>query len=343
MGFSTILLKGGRIILNFCLKNGAGLSFPIDLLSRITDIQSTKPSIQLRLTRVGVKNLKLDLHITGDGGSLSLIPTIDLYVDLPSHKRGVHLSRDPESIHEILQEQGTFKASRIEDFCETIARRLLDKHNYSNRAEVRLRSNYVVTRKPPTGKPTHEPCKIFAAATATRKDDSVTVDRMVGVNVTGFTACPCTQNLMKALTEEKLLQLGYREEDVKKIVENVPLATHTQRAAGTIVMQVPENLSVNIEDLLSIVEESMSGQTYAVLKRPAEASVIVEAHGKPRFTEDVVREMLKALVKKYVDFPGETRVLVQVYSQESVHKHDIIAERVATLGEIRREIDADRD
>ncbi len=164
------------------------------------------------------------------------------------------------------------------------------------------------------------------------------MNKMIGVSAVGFTACPCTQNLMKALTEEKLAKLGFGKEDVEKITETVPLATHTQRTRGTILMQVPENFSINIEDLLSIVENSTSGQTYAVLKRPAEASVIVEAHGKTRFTEDVVREIIRALVKKYGDFPDETRVFAQAYSQESVHKHDIVAERMATLGEIRREI-----
>jgi len=318
------------------------VSFPTDLLSRITDIQSTKPSVQLRLTRVGVKNLKLSLHIIGEGGSLSLVPTIDLFVDLPSDKRGVHLSRDPESLHEILQEENTFKANCIEDFCETIARRLLDKHQYVNRVEVRLQSNYVVIRKPPgIGNPTQEPCKIFATAIVTKKNGDIIVNRMVGVSVVGFTTCPCTQGLLKALTEEKLIQLGYGEKDVKKIMENVPLATHTQRTRGTILMQVPEKFSINIEDLVGIVENSMSGQTYAVLKRPAEASVIVEAHDKARFAEDVVREILGALVRKYANFPNETRVFAQAYSQESVHKHDIVAERMAILGEIRREINAE--
>jgi GTP cyclohydrolase-4 len=325
----------------FLLKNGEHLSFPVELLSHITDIQSAKPNVQIKLTRVGVKNLKLNLHIIGEKGSLSLVPTIDLFVDLPSDKRGVHLSRDPESIHEIIQEQKVFRADRIEGFCETIARRLLEKHSYSNRAEVRLRSDYVVTRNPPTGNPTQESCKIFARATATKKDENVTVERIVGVSMVGFTACPCTQNMLQALTEKKLLKLGYTKEEVERIVKNVPLATHTQRTTGTILMQVPNNLSVDIEDLLNIVESSMSGRTFAVLKRPSEASVIVEAHEKPRFTEDVVREMLKAIVKKYENFPDGTRIFVQAYSQESVHKHDIVAEKVATLGEIRGEINSD--
>lgn len=315
------------------------MSFPIDLLNRITDLQTTRPNFQLRLTRVGVKNLKLSLRIIGEGGSLSLVPTIDLFVDLPSDKRGVHLSRDPELLHEILEEQDSFKANSIEEFCEMIARRLLDKHKYANRAEVSLKSDYVVIRKPPSiGNPTQEPCKIFATVTATKKDGDITVNRMVGVSVVGFTTCPCTQGLMKALTEEKLVRLGYGKKDIEKITENVPLATHSQRATGRILIEVPEKFSINIEDLVSIVEGSMSGQTYAVLKRPAEASVVIESHGKARFTEDVVREIIGALVRKYANFPDETRVFAQVYSQESVHKHDIIAERMATLEEIRREI-----
>lgn len=315
------------------------MSFPIDLLSRITDLQTTRPNVQLRLTRVGVKNLKLSLRMIGEGGSLSLVPTVDLFVDLPSDKRGVHLSRDPELLHEVIQEQDTFKATTIEEFCETIARRLLDKHKYANRAEVRLKSDYIVIRKPPSiGKRTQEPCKIFATVVATKKDGAITVNKMVGVSVVGFTTCPCTQGLMKALTEEKLGQIGYGKKDIKKITENVPLATHTQRSQGIILVQVPEKFSINIEDLVRIVENSMSGQTYAVLKRPAEASVVVESHGKARFTEDVVREILGAIVRKYANFPDETRVFAQVYSQESVHKHDVVAERMATLGEIRREM-----
>lgn len=318
------------------------MSFPIDLLSRIIDLQSTRPNVQIRLTRVGVKNLKLSLHITGQDGSLSLVPRIDLFVDLPSDKRGVHLSRDPELLHEILQKQDTLKANRIEDFCETIARQLLEKHEYANRTEVRLRSDYVIIRKPPTiGEPGQEPCKIFATATATKKNGDVAVDRMVGVSVVGFTACPCTQRLLRALTEEKLAQLGYGKNDVKKIMETMPLATHTQRTRGTILLQVPKSFSVNLEDLIEIVEGSMSGQTYAILKRPAEASVIVNAHAKPRFSEDVVREILGAIIKKYENFPDENRVFAQAFSEESVHKHDIISERMATLGELRSEISSE--
>lgn len=283
------------------------------------------------------------MRISGDGGSLSLFPVIDLFVDLPSDRRGIHLSRDPESLYEVLREQVPSKVSRIEDFCEIIARRLLEKHIYANRAEVRLRSDYVVTRQSPgMGLLSQEPCKIFALVTATRRDDNVAVDRMVGVRVTGFTACPCTQELLKSITEERLRKLGWQKGDVKKIMDTVPFATHTQRTDGTILMQVPRLYSVNLEDLIDIAEDSMSGRTYTLLKRPAEASLVEAAHKKARFTEDVVRGVLWALAEKYQNFPDEARVFAQAYSSESVHKQDIVAERVATLGEIRSEINENK-
>ena len=314
------------------------MSYPIELLDRITDIQIIKPITQVKLTRVGVKNLKLNLQITSRKGKLSLIPMIDLFVDLPSDKRGVHLSRDPELMHEILLEEVDTKTNRVEDFCENIAYRLLDKHTYSNRAEVRLRSDYITIKKSPQGRTSQEPCKILATVTAVRKDSNIVVNRTVGVSVVGFTACPCTQNLLQALAEDRLRKLEYGETDIKKIVKNMPLATHTQRTTGTIIMQVPKGLSLNIEDLVEIIENSMSGQTHAVLKRPSEASVVIAAHEKTRFTEDVVREILNKLAKKYSNFPRDTRIIVQAHSLESVHKHDIIAERISTLEEILNEI-----
>lgn len=317
------------------------MSFPIDLLSRITDIQATPPNVQLKLTRVGVKNLKFKLQVLGEKGSLSLFPSIDLFVDLPSDKRGVHLSRDPESLYEVLQEYGTLKTHRVEEFCEMIAQKLLKKHQYAKRAEVRLKSDYVVIRQPPSiGNPNQEPCKIFALATATKNDGGITVQKMIGASVVGFTACPCTQGLLKALSQEKLKEIGYEEQESKRIVDQVPLATHTQRTKGTLLMQIPTGFSASLEDLSEIAERAMSGQTYGVLKRPAEASVIIQAIARARFTEDVVREMLWSLAKKYENFPDQLRVFAQAYSEESVHKHDIIAERMATLGEIRAEIGA---
>lgn len=313
--------------------------FPSDLLSRMADLQSSQPKIRLRLTRVGIKKLKFGIRVSGKSGYLSLFPTVDLFVDLPSDEKGVHLSRNVESLNEILQGQLKSGIHHVENFCEVIARRLLEKHERASTAEVHLRSDYVVSRKPPAGKSvSDEPCEILAMATAARKGGHIDTDRVVGVKVIGITTCPCAQGLLKSLVEERLRKSGYLKNDIEKIISNIPLATHSQRAFGTALIQVPVSYSVDVEDLIDIVEESMSGRTYALLKRPPEALVIEMAHKNAKFTEDVVREILWRLAKKYRNFQDGTRIFANVYSEESVHKHDIVAERVATLGEIRSEM-----
>ena len=73
-------------------------------------------------------------------GAIPLLPTIELYVDLPSSRRGVHLSRDPESLYEVLNEYTDSEVYLLEDFCEALVRGLLSKHEYASRAEVNLQS-----------------------------------------------------------------------------------------------------------------------------------------------------------------------------------------------------------
>jgi len=316
------------------------MSFPPYLLSRMVDLQASLPKVQLKLTRVGVKNLTTELRVAGKGGAISLFPTIEAYVDLPSTKRGVHLSRDPETLYEVLEKSSGIKVQSVEDFCETLARNLLVKHEYATRAEVNLNSTYTVPRQAPGQKVvTKEPIEILATATALRKKSGgISVSRAVGVKVVGFTACPCTQELLKTLSRDRLEKMGYKEPDISKILDALPGTTHTQRTTGFALLTIPEGCHVDIEDLAGVVEESMSGQTYAILKRPAEASIIERAHRRAMFTEDVVRELLSALSNRYKDLPDSVGVFVQMHSNESVHKHDVIAERTTTLGEIREEM-----
>jgi len=316
------------------------LAFPPHLLSQMIDLQESIPKIQFRLTRVGVKNLNTQLKVQGKHGSIDLYPTVEIYVDLPSTRRGVHLSRDPESLHDVVEEGMKHKVYRIEDFCETLARNLLKKHDYATRAEVHLESRYMISRQAPGQTLTvKEPCELLASAFAVRDGEQVTVTRAVGVRVVGFTACPCTQELLRTLSQDRLRKLEYSEAEIKKVLENTVCATHTQRTTGSILITCPSRDHIDVEDLATILESSMSGQTYTILKRPAEASVVESAHQKTMFTEDVVREALLALAKRYANLPDNVSISIQMHSNESVHRHDVIAERTTTLGEIRREME----
>lgn len=314
------------------------MTFPPHLLKQMMDLQESLPKQQLKLTRVGVKNLRTELKVQGKGGAITLFPTIEMYVDLPSTRRGVHLSRDPESLHEVVEETKT-KFYGIEDFCESLAISLLKKHSYATQAEVHLESDYMIPRSAPgQALVMKEPCELLATANATREGSNISIKRAVGVRVVGFTACPCTQELLRTLTRDRLGKLGYEGGKIEEILENSVCATHTQRTTGSILIACPPGKRVDVEDLATILESSMSGQTYTILKRPAEASVVEAAHRRTMFTEDVVREVLLAVCKKYEDFPDDVGVFVQMISNESVHRHDVIAERITTLGEMKLEM-----
>ena len=80
---------------------------------------------------------------------------------------------------------------------------------------------------------------------------------------------------------------------------------------------------------------AFSSPTYEILKRLDEGKIVYNAHNNPKFVEDVVRDMLSAVLNKYKDLPNDVIVIARSESEESIHKHNAFAERVTTLGELR--------
>ena len=162
--------------------------------------------------------------------------------------------------------------------------------------------------------------------------------RAVGVSAQGMNACPCAQELIRAQATDALADDGFDEEEIERIVQLVPVATHNQRARATLLVGVPDERDVPAEALLEIAEDSMSSEIYEVLKRPDEQYVVDRAHRRPRFVEDRVREMVRTVAERFPDLPDDTFVRAHQENFETIHTHDVEAERSGTLGEIRREL-----
>jgi GTP cyclohydrolase I/GTP cyclohydrolase-4 len=160
--------------------------------------------------------------------------------------------------------------------------------------------------------------------------------RLVGVEATGWNACPCAQGLVRDLAAERLDDAGFEEADVARILELVPLATHNQRGRGTLYLGT--NLRLDAEDLVELVEASMSSPVYELLKRPDELFVVEHAHLSPRFVEDSVRLMVKGALDAYDGLDDEDFVLARQLNFETIHNHDVLAERFGTVGELRGEL-----
>jgi GTP cyclohydrolase IV len=134
-----------------------------------------------------------------------------------------------------------------------------------------------------------------------------------------------------------LLDAGFDDEDIDRILELVPVATHNQRGRGT--LYVGTHSHVNAEGLVAIVEGSMSSPIYELLKRPDELFVVEHAHLQPRFVEDSVRIALKSTLERYATLGDDDFLLARQVNFETIHNHEVLAERFGTVGELRAELD----
>ncbi|MFQ6012623.1 MAG: GTP cyclohydrolase MptA [Thermoplasmata archaeon] len=289
------------------------------------DVQSRPAELRFKLTRVGVTGVKKPVRIRRPGRSATLTANFDVFVDLPATMKGSHLSRNLEVVSEIVEESVREPVPSLEDVCADIAQRLLERHEYATYGEVSAEADYFLRRKTPLGQPTTERYGLVARARATRSS-TLTLQKSVGVEVMGMTACPCAMETIRYR----------RSQEGKEPEDGTPIITHNQRTVARLLIEVPEGGDVEANDLIDMVEESLSSPSYEILKRGDEAEVVERAHREPRFVEDVVREILARLLKRYPDFPDPLQVWVRSESEESIHKHNAVAERVTTLGELRR-------
>jgi len=199
---------------------------------------------------------------------------------------------------------------------------------------VRIVARYPLERETPvTHLRTQELVSLIGLAAASEERTR----RLVGVEANGINACPCAQGLVRERAAERLGEAGFAELDVERILELVPLATHNQRGRGTLF--VGTESPVNAEDLVRIVEGSMSSPVYELLKRPDELFVVEHAHLQPRFVEDSVRVALRDTLESYPGLDDGDFVLSRQVNLETIHTHDVVAERYGTVGELRGELD----
>jgi GTP cyclohydrolase IV len=297
------------------------------------DLQASLPEVQLGLSRAGVTGVRKAVRLRW-GPTEKLIPaTIDCTVDLDPAQKGVHMSRFPELFEEAIDEVVIGEAFLIEVLAEHIARHIVGRQR-AFRAEVRIAARYPIERTTPvTGLPTQEMVSLLGIAAASERG----VRRVVGVEAAGINACPCAQGLVRGSASERLLEAGFGEGDVERILELVPLATHNQRGRGT--LYVGSDEQVNAEQLVDIVEASMSAPVFELLKRPDELFVVEHAHLQPRFVEDSVRLALKGVLDAYPKLADDDFLYSRQVNLETIHTHDVLAERYGTAGELRRELE----
>ena len=306
----------------------------------LPDTQDDTPSIPIKLTRVGVTGVKKLLQLERTNKRpIILLPTFDAFVDLPNDQKGVHMSRNPEAISEVLETVAKDSTVDIESLCAKIVDKMMTKHEYAKRVEISMTTDFMFMKESPVTKnKTQEMAKLIAKAIGLRDENgNVEIRKSIGAEVIGMTVCPCAQESVRESDKIKLLEF-LDEETTQKVLDTVTFASHNQRGVGTLLIEVPQDKIVKAEDLIDIIESSMSSPVCELLKRPDENATVMSAHRKPVFVEDCVRNMMEKMAKKYADFTDDTLITSRQENQESIHRHNAYAEKVTTLGELKEEL-----
>jgi GTP cyclohydrolase I/GTP cyclohydrolase-4 len=305
------------------------------------DVQARTPSVQLSLSEVGVTGVEKVIRLNQSGTEQLFSARFECVVELGPNQKGAHMSRFEEVVNEAIGEvvlgEAGFKA---EVLAERIAL-LVRERQGARRAEVTVTARFPEHKPAPiSGIQTQELYTLYGVAVASEAGTR----RLTGVTAQGMTACPCAQEIITAGARERLEEDGFSEDEIMRIFEAVPVATHNQRGLGTLFIGFPEGSDFEIDApaLVEIVESSMSSEIYELMKRSDEAHVVEKAHRKPRFVEDCVREMIKGVVDRFPELADSVFVSARQENLETIHQHNVVAERFGVLGEIRAELDSGR-
>jgi GTP cyclohydrolase I/GTP cyclohydrolase-4 len=302
------------------------------------DVQSGRPTTEVSLTRVGVRGVEKVIRVNGDAAGSYFFAQLDCFVDLNPQQAGVHMSRFEEIVNEAIDDVVLGETLRAEELAAHIASRVRERQA-GLRAEVTIAARYPETvSTPASGLPTQEIYTLHGTAVVSERGTRT----LTGVEAQGMTACPCAQELVTGRSRERLAADGFTDDEIERIFEAVPVATHNQRGIGSLHLGRPEgvDLDVDARDLLHIVESSMSSEIYELMKRSDEAEVVEKAHRNPRFVEDVVREMIRRVAGVYPQLRHGGFVLARQENLETIHRHSVFAERSGLLGEIVTELDS---
>lgn len=217
------------------------------------DVQSSRDSRHVAIDKVGVKGITYPLTLLNpEGGEVPTVASINMYVSLPHHQKGTHMSRFLEILNQISL---PLKPGKIKEVAHTIKERL-----EAEQAHIELTFPYFVNKKAPvTGVRGLMDYKVGFHVVSNSHDDFI-----MTVAAPATSLCPCSKEISE-------------------------YGAHNQRCEITAQIRFDGNMW--IEDLIHHLEAAASCEVYAALKRPDEKFVTEAAYDNPKFVEDIVRDL----------------------------------------------------
>ena len=236
--------------------------------NNIPDVQNTKDRRHIAINKVGIKDIRHPVQVKDRSGSVQhTVADFNMYVDLPHHFKGTHMSRFVEILNSHEREIS------VESFREMLSE--MTERLDAECGHIEMRFTYFINKKAPvTGVESLLDYQVTFIGDRENGENHVSIKVVVPVT----SLCPCS----------------------KKISE---YGAHNQRSHVTV--NVRTSGFVWIEDLIDIVEKEASCELYGLLKRPDEKHVTERAYDNPKFVEDMVRDVAARLneddrIKSYI-------------------------------------------
>ncbi len=256
--------------------------------ANIPDVQGTADQRQVAIDKVGVKEVTYPMLLkTRDGGTQQTVAKINMYVALPHHQKGTHMSRFLEVLNDHQSEPIT--PDRIPEITAAIRDRLEAKT-----AHFEATFTYFIKKPAPvTGMEGLMDYEVTFECEANGSPE--TSDFIIGVAAPATSLCPCSKEISE-------------------------YGAHNQRCR--IAARVRAEGPIWIEDIVQTLEAAASSPVYAVLKRPDEKYVTEAAYDNPKFVEDIIRDLALALDddKRILWYEIDSE------NFESIHSHNAYAQ-----------------
>jgi GTP cyclohydrolase I len=224
------------------------------------DKQSERDARGIRINQVGVKGIRYPIVVRDLAHKTqNTVATIAMYVDLPHHFKGTHMSR----FIEVLNEHG--QIIHVENIPQ-ILHRMRERLN-AEYAHLQIDFPYFVEKKAPVSQAVGS---LDYSVTFLARTENGRIDFTLIAAVPVTTLCPCS----KGVSER---------------------GAHNQR--GMVTVHVRSQKTIWIEEMIQLVETAASCELYAILKREDEKYVTERAYDRPVFVEDLVRTVAVGLQK----------------------------------------------
>jgi GTP cyclohydrolase I len=222
------------------------------------DVANLPDERNIAIDKVGVKDIRYPIRLLDRArGEQHTVGSFNLYVNLPRHLKGAHMSRFIEALNE---HHGEISVDSFGELLETIRERL-----EAEAAHVEVEFPYFIEKEAPVSKARglmEYRCRIAGSIDRGRHD------LRIDVTVPIATLCPCSKEIADA-------------------------GAHNQRGQVTVGFRF--NQMVWIEEIIELAEQSGSSAVYSLLKREDEKFVTEQAYANPAFVEDVARNVAQRL------------------------------------------------